>query len=102
MTDTTISLRRTALVVVDPQPTFMPGGELPVPDGDAIVTPLVALIRARGHEFGLIVFSRDWHPHDHFSFATEPKFEDGSWPAHGRSEERRVGKECRSRWSPYH
>src|SRR5256885_6291610 len=23
------------------------------------------------------------------------------WPAH-RSEERRVGKECRSRWSPYH
>src|SRR5256885_47116 len=30
------------------------------------------------------------------------------WPEHapvgrwGRSEERRVGKECRSRWSPYH
>ena len=25
------------------------------------------------------------------------------WPdAHRRSEERRVGKECRSRWSPYH
>ena len=23
-------------------------------------------------------------------------------PAHSRSEERRVGKECRSRWSPYH
>src|SRR5258708_32808377 len=23
-------------------------------------------------------------------------------PAVGRSEERRVGKECRSRWSPYH
>ena len=22
--------------------------------------------------------------------------------ARGRSEERRVGKECRSRWSPYH
>ena len=21
---------------------------------------------------------------------------------HARSEERRVGKECRSRWSPYH
>src|SRR3712207_8974822 len=25
----------------------------------------------------------------------------GGW-THGRSEERRVGKECRSRWSPYH
>src|SRR2546425_7223959 len=26
----------------------------------------------------------------------------GAWPRFGRSEERRVGKECRSRWSPYH
>ena len=26
----------------------------------------------------------------------------GGQTAHGRSEERRVGKECRSRWSPYH
>src|SRR3712207_9125708 len=25
-----------------------------------------------------------------------------SRPKHWRSEERRVGKECRSRWSPYH
>src|SRR5256886_6215725 len=25
-----------------------------------------------------------------------------AWPAYQRSEERRVGKECRSRWSPYH
>src|SRR2546422_11530655 len=24
------------------------------------------------------------------------------WLENGRSEERRVGKECRSRWSPYH
>ena len=23
-------------------------------------------------------------------------------PGYNRSEERRVGKECRSRWSPYH
>ena len=25
-----------------------------------------------------------------------------SWHLMARSEERRVGKECRSRWSPYH
>ena len=25
-----------------------------------------------------------------------------NWQCCGRSEERRVGKECRSRWSPYH
>src|SRR2546422_9702108 len=27
---------------------------------------------------------------------------EGGIRTHGRSEERRVGKECRSRWSPYH
>src|SRR2546421_3152641 len=27
---------------------------------------------------------------------------DEKWKDHLRSEERRVGKECRSRWSPYH
>ena len=26
----------------------------------------------------------------------------GEYVLRGRSEERRVGKECRSRWSPYH
>ena len=26
----------------------------------------------------------------------------GSFASNTRSEERRVGKECRSRWSPYH
>src|SRR2546429_9158327 len=26
----------------------------------------------------------------------------GRWTGNRRSEERRVGKECRSRWSPYH
>ena len=29
-------------------------------------------------------------------------FADADQEAPGRSEERRVGKECRSRWSPYH
>src|SRR3712207_4891990 len=29
-------------------------------------------------------------------------FDEGLYPKLMRSEERRVGKECRSRWSPYH
>ena len=32
----------------------------------------------------------------------EPREGDGERRADDRSEERRVGKECRSRWSPYH
>ena len=44
----------------------------------------------------------------HPSNAYWPETEDGEDddnappPGHLRSEERRVGKECRSRWSPYH
>src|SRR5256884_2118700 len=36
-----------------------------------------------------------------FNWCAENKWLDSS-PAKPRSEERRVGKECRSRWSPYH
>ena len=34
--------------------------------------------------------------------ATVERTGEGAWRVNGRSEERRVGKECRSRWSPYH
>jgi nicotinamidase/pyrazinamidase len=76
-------LRESALLVVDDSPTFMPGGELPVPGGDAVLAPTASFIRTYGRELGLIVFSRDWHPLDHCSFADTPEFTDGSWPAHG-------------------
>ena len=32
----------------------------------------------------------------------DPNFDSGDKTVLKRSEERRVGKECRSRWSPYH
>ena len=35
----------------------------------------------------------DHYPSDRFTFSSH---------GYDRSEERRVGKECRSRWSPYH
>jgi nicotinamidase/pyrazinamidase len=76
-----IQREKEALVVVDGQPTFMPGGELSVPDGDGILAPLAHLIRSR--RFSFVVFSRDWHPEDHFSFSETPRYEDGSWPPHG-------------------
>ena len=74
--------KKQALIVVDVQNDFCPGGTLAVAHGDEVVAPLNKLI-AEFLEHGSPVFkSRDWHP--------------------ARSEERRVGKECRSRWSPYH
>ena len=39
--------------------------------------------------------------YDQYGFAgVDPNY--GAGAGGGRSEERRVGKECRSRWSPYH
>src|SRR2546425_11270125 len=34
--------------------------------------------------------------------ARDRSLKDGEYHVGARSEERRVGKECRSRWSPYH
>lgn len=55
-----------ALVVVDVQPDFMPGGALPVPDGDAVLEPCNRLLR----RFALSVATQDWHPPGHDSFAS--------------------------------
>ena len=65
-----------ALVIVDFQNDFCPGGALAVPDGDAIAGRLNEL--AGSGEFDLVVATRDWHPPDHGSFAEQG----GPWPAH--------------------
>jgi nicotinamidase/pyrazinamidase len=54
-----------ALVLVDIQNDFLPGGALPVPEGDAII-PIANQIQNR---FELIVATQDWHPPNHGSFA---------------------------------
>jgi nicotinamidase/pyrazinamidase len=54
-----------ALILVDLQNDFVPGGALAVPEGDAIV-PLINEILPR---FDLVVATQDWHPADHGSFA---------------------------------
>ena len=54
-----------ALIVVDVQNDFLPGGALPAPDGDAVIPPINALQPC----FDLVVATQDWHPPDHVSFA---------------------------------
>ncbi len=56
-----------ALIFVDIQNDFVPGGALPVPDGDAVV-PVANRLQDSGR-FDLIVATQDWHPADHGSFA---------------------------------
>src|SRR3712207_9521849 len=47
------------------------------------------------------VLSRDDAPYREVRDAQKRYFR-ADWESMERSEERRVGKECRSRWSPYH
>lgn len=55
-----------ALIVIDPQLDFCPGGSLAVMDGDAVMAPIVALAR----DFAHVVVTQDWHPAGHSSFAS--------------------------------
>jgi nicotinamidase/pyrazinamidase len=67
-----------ALLVVDVQIDFLPGGSLAVPRGDEVIAPLNAY-GARFAAAGLPVFATcDWHPDDHCSFEAQG----GPWPPH--------------------
>lgn len=67
-----------ALLIVDPQVDFLPGGSLGVPQGDAVLAPIHRLIDLyRTHRLPVYV-SRDWHPALHCSFAGQG----GPWPVH--------------------
>ena len=67
-----------ALIVVDVQRDFLPGGALAVPGGDAVVAPLNAWIERFAAADAPIRVTRDWHPVDHCSF----KAQGGPWPPH--------------------
>ena len=72
---------RTALLVVDVQPTFCEGGALAVEGGNDVAAGVARLL-AGEHGYDLVVTTQDWHidPGDHFS--DEPNFVD-TWPPHG-------------------
>jgi len=71
-----------ALIVVDVQPTFCEGGELPVSGGKAVAAEIATLVRERAGDYRLIVTTQDWHIDPGAHFAAHPDFVD-SWPPHG-------------------
>src|SRR5580765_3310024 len=54
-----------ALILVDLQNDFLPGGALAVPQGDELIPVANQLLRT----FPLVVATQDWHPSNHGSFA---------------------------------
>ncbi|WP_207865732.1 bifunctional nicotinamidase/pyrazinamidase [Pseudomonas sp. 58(2021)] len=81
---------RSALLVIDVQNDFIPGGQLPVPEGDRIVP----LVNDLARQFKQVVIAQDWHPAGHASFASShpshkpydviqlPYGEQTLWPDH--------------------
>jgi len=70
--------RDSALVIVDVQNDFLPGGALPVPEGDKVIQPLNRYIEVFVERKLPVVATRDWHPENHCSF----KSRGGPWPPH--------------------
>ena len=72
------ALTKDALIIVDVQNDFCPGGSLAVPQGDAVV-PVLNQYIARAEAAGIPIFaSRDWHPPETTHFAQHG----GTWPNH--------------------
>lgn len=55
-----------ALIVIDVQNDFCPGGALAVAGGDEIIAPINAMMA----DFDAVILTQDWHPSGHSSFAT--------------------------------
>lgn len=79
-----------ALILVDIQNDFLPGGSLPVPKGNEIIPVVQRLLT---FPFDLIIATKDWHPADHGSFAANHHKKPGEkiklgkldqilWPVH--------------------
>jgi nicotinamidase/pyrazinamidase len=72
-----IDPQRDALIIVDLQPDFMPGGALAVAEGDRVAAPIAQL----APRFSTVIATQDWHPAHHVSFAERG----GPWPVHCRA-----------------
>ncbi len=70
-------IKGSALIIVDVQRDFMPGGSLPVPSGERVIPVINGIILDFKERKIPIVASRDWHPENHISF--KPR---GPWPPH--------------------
>ena len=59
-----------ALLIIDVQYDFCPGGALGVEEGDLVIEPLNRLSCLFSGRQGRVIVTQDWHPADHVSFAS--------------------------------
>jgi len=61
---------RDALIIVDMQNDFIPGGALPVEEGDLIIEGINQIAEYFKKKKATVVLTQDWHPKNHLSFAS--------------------------------
>ena len=71
----TLNFACSALLIIDVQNDFCPGGALAVKDGDRVIEPLNRLSSLFAENGGRVIATQDWHPVDHVSFKD-------LWPSH--------------------
>lgn len=68
-------MSKSALILVDLQNDFCPGGSMAVTGGDEIIAPINELLSSEsvksGGRFHKVIATGDWHPHNHISFASQ-------------------------------
>ncbi|MDR1119024.1 MAG: isochorismatase family protein [Bifidobacteriaceae bacterium] len=74
--------KTSALIIVDVQPTFCEGGELPVEGGNAVAEKVAAFVTAHRDRYALVVTTQDWHIQPGGHFSESPDYVD-TWPPHG-------------------
>jgi nicotinamidase/pyrazinamidase len=75
--------KNAALLVVDMQNDFLPGGALAVVEGDQIIDGINQLAREFYNKDRIVIFSQDWHPKGHASFASSHKGKNPGDPIEG-------------------
>ncbi|MGQ9723234.1 MAG: bifunctional nicotinamidase/pyrazinamidase [Candidatus Jordarchaeum sp.] len=84
-----IALKGTdALIIVDMQYDFLPGGALAVEGGDKIIGGINEISKLFNENLYVVVQTQDWHPQHHLSFASNHP---GMKPGDEYSEEERIG-----------
>ncbi len=67
-----------ALLIVDVQNDFLPGGSLAVPRAEEVIAPLNGYLALFARRALPVFATRDWHPVQHCSFREQG----GPWPQH--------------------